>query len=105
MQEADRVHSTPRRTASKIHTKKRVRKIDLATAAAELKAAYEAVDSMHKKYGDDADSRKDYLKLADRRSKLLDLLGSTPAQSQSDIEAKAAALSLRETLRTIREPP
>jgi len=38
MAKATRVHSTPRRTASKIQTKKRARKADLAAAAAELKA-------------------------------------------------------------------
>ena len=94
MAKANRVISTPRRTASKIQTKKRV----LVAAAAELKAAYKALDSMHKKYGDDADSRKDYLRLSDRRYELLHIFESTPARTQNDIEAKALALSLRETL-------
>jgi hypothetical protein len=99
MAKATRVHSTPRRTASKIQTKKRERKSDLAANAAELKAIGGALDRMHLKYGDDADSRQDYLKLADRRIELLQIFGSTPALSQSDIEAKASALSLPDTLR------
>jgi hypothetical protein len=97
MAKSTRVHSTPRRTASKIPTKKRARKSDLAANAAELKAIDDAIDAMHKKY-DDADSRKDYRRLSDRRFDLLHILGSTPALSHADIEAKAAALSLRGTL-------
>ena len=38
MAQANRVHSTPRRTASKIQSKKRFRKVDLTAAAAELTA-------------------------------------------------------------------
>jgi hypothetical protein len=98
MTQADRVFSTPRRTASKIQTEKRARKADLATVADELKTVCEAVEALHRKYGDDADSRKDYLKLEDRRFRLLHIIGSTPALSQSDIEAKAAAIALPETL-------
>jgi hypothetical protein len=97
MAKANRVHSTPRRTASKIQTKKRARKSDLAANAAELKAIDGALTRMHIAYGDDADSRQDYLKLAARRMKLLQIFGSTPALSQSGIEAKALALSQRET--------
>jgi hypothetical protein len=94
MAKATRVHSTPRRTASKIQTKKRTRKVDLAAAAAELTAIDGSIDAMHKKY-EDADSRKDYRRLSDRRFDLLRILGSTPALSLGDIEAKASALSLR----------
>jgi hypothetical protein len=102
MAKADSVLSTPRRTAPKIQTKKRARKSDLAANAAELKAIDGALTRMHIEYGEDADSRKDYLKLADRRMELLQIFGSTPALSQSDIEAKAVALSRRETLEDYR---
>jgi hypothetical protein len=94
MTQADRVHSTPRRTASKIKAKKRGRKVDLAAAAAELTAIDGSIDAMHKKY-DNADSRKDYRRLSDRRFDLLHTFGSTPALSLGDIEAKASALSHR----------
>ena len=94
MTQANRVHSTPRRTASKIQSKKCVKKSDLAANAAELKTIDDAIEAMHKKY-DNADSRKDYRRLSDRRFDLLHILGSTPALSLGDIEAKAAALSPR----------
>jgi hypothetical protein len=74
----------------------------LAANAAELKAIDGALTRMHVQYGDDADSRQDYLKLADRRRELLQIFGSTPALSQSDIGAKALALSQRETLEDYR---
>src|ERR1700674_1958704 len=99
MAKATRVHSTPRRTAPKIKTEKHARKADLAAAAAELKAIDGTLDGLHKKYGDDADSRKDYLKLAAHRLKILYLLGSTPAQSQSDIEAKGGSTLTRRNFR------
>ena len=98
MAKADRVHSTPRRTASKIQSKKCVKKSDVAANAAELKAIDGGLSRMHIEYGDDADSRQDYLKLEARRRKLLQIFGSTPALSQSGIEAKALALSQRDTL-------
>jgi hypothetical protein len=102
MAKATRVHSTPRRTASKIQTKKRERKSDLAANAAELKAIDGTITRMHIDHGDDADSRQDYLKLAARRRELLQIFGSTPALSQIDIEAKALALSQRATLEDYR---
>jgi hypothetical protein len=95
MTQADRVHSTPRRTASKIKAKKRARKLDLAAAAAELTAIDGSIEAVHKKYHDAADSRKDYRRLSRRRFDLLRMLGSTPALSLGDIEAKASALSHR----------
>ena len=98
MIEADRVLSTPRRTAPKIKATKRARKSNLAAHAAELKAIDGALTRMHIEYEDDADSRQDYLKLAARRRELLQIFGSTPALSRSDVEAKALALSQRETL-------
>jgi hypothetical protein len=102
MAKATRVHSTPRRTASKIQSKKCVKKSNLAANAAELKAIDGGLSRMHIEYGDDADSRQDYLKLAARRRELLQIFGSTPALSQSDIEAKALALSQRATLEDYR---
>ena len=102
MAKATRVLSTPRRTASKIQSKKCVKKSDLAASAAELKAIDGGLSRMHIEYGDDADSRQDYLKLAARRRELLQIFGSTPALSQSDIEAKALALSQRATLEDYR---
>jgi antirestriction protein len=103
MTKANRVHSTPRRTASKIKAEKRARKADLAAAAAELTAVDASIEAMHKKYGDEADSRKDYRRLSRRRFDLLRMFGSTPALSLGDVEAKAAALSRRTW--TIRTPP
>jgi hypothetical protein len=94
MAKAKRVLSTPRRTASEIKATKRARKVDLAAAAAELTAIDDSIEAMHKKY-DDADSRKDYRRLSDRRFDLLHIFGSTPALSLGDIEAKASALSHR----------
>jgi hypothetical protein len=102
MIQATRVHSTPRRTASKIQTKKRVTKSDLSAIAAELKAIDARVARMHIEFGDDADSRQDYQKLAARRMEILEIFGSTAAVSQSDIEAKALALSQRATLEDYR---
>src|ERR1035437_7916344 len=98
MTKADSVYSTPRRTASKIQNKKRARRSDLTANAAELKAIDDALPPMHIEYGEEADSRQDYLKLEARRRKLLQIFGSTPALSQSGIEAKALALSQRDTL-------
>jgi hypothetical protein len=94
MAQANRVHSTPRRTAPKIKANKRARKVDLAAAAAELTAIDDSIEAMHKKY-DEADSRKDYRRLSVRRFDLLRIFGSTPALSLGDIEAKASALSQR----------
>jgi hypothetical protein len=82
-------------TASKIKAKKRARKVDMAAAAAELTAIDDSIAALHKKYGDEADSRKDYRRLSRRRSDLLRMFGSTPALSVGDIEAKASALSRR----------
>jgi hypothetical protein len=94
MAKAKRVHSTPRRTASKIKAHKRAGKADMAAAAAELTAIDDSIEAMHKKY-DDADGRKDYRRLSRRRFDLLRMFGSTPALSLGDVEAKAAALSRR----------
>ena len=102
MAKATRVHSTPPTNTSKIQTKKRARKSDLTANAAELKAIDGAMTRLHIEYGDDADSRQDYLKLADRRSELLQIFGTTPALSPGDIKAKALALSQRETLEDYR---
>ena len=93
MAKATRVHSTPRRPASKIKAKKRVGKVDLTAAAAELTAIDDSIEAMHKKYHDAADSRKDYRRLSRRRFDLLRMFGSAPALSLGDIEAKASALS------------
>ena len=102
MTQADSVHNTPRRTASKIQTRKRVKKSDLSADAAELKMIDGAITQMHIEFGDDADSRKDYRTLAARRREILEIFGSTAALSQSDIEAKALALSQRATLEDYR---
>jgi hypothetical protein len=83
MIQADTRHSTPRRTASKIQTKKRAKvkapDAKLTAAVAEVAAIDSALDALYKKYGEDRQSRSDFLKMEARRFKLLDMIGSTPS--------------------------
>jgi hypothetical protein len=100
MTQADSVHSTPRRTASKIRTKKAKRRTPdakLTAAFAEIATLDHALDALYNKYGQDRESRDDFLKMEARRFKLLEVLGSIPSTSQAGIEAKASALLMDET--------
>jgi hypothetical protein len=104
MAKATRVHSTPRRTASKIQTKKGAKvKRPAPDADAKLTAAYteiaaldKALDALYKKYGEKRETRRDFLKMEDRRFKLLAVLGSTPSMSRAGIDAKASAILMEE---------
>jgi hypothetical protein len=99
MTKADRVHSTPRRTAPKIQKVKRTAQgagAKLTSAAAEIAALDEALEALYKKYGEDRESRDDFLNMEARRFELLELLGSTPSTSRAGIEAKATALLMKE---------
>jgi hypothetical protein len=69
---------------------------EMTAAVAEIATIDDVIAAMHKKYGDDADSRDDYIDLADRRLDLLEMLGSTPSMSRIGIEAKATALLMKE---------
>jgi hypothetical protein len=69
---------------------------EMTAAVAEIATIDDALTAMHKKYGDDADSRDDYLEFADRRLDLLEMMGSTPSMSRADVEAKATALLMKE---------
>ncbi len=68
--------------------------VDSELSAAEVQIAANdlALTGLHKAYGDDADSRDDYLQISDERLELLELLATRKARSWSGIEAKARAL-------------
>ena len=68
---------------------------DLVHDAQDLQIIDQALDDLHRKYGDDADSREDYLALADRRLENIATLINTPAHSMAGIRAKTAAVRLR----------
>jgi hypothetical protein len=53
--------------------------LDLANAADNMRNADSAIDRLHKKHGDDADSRSDYHQIAAERLELLDVLASEPS--------------------------
>jgi hypothetical protein len=67
----------------------------LVHAAQDLEAADQTLDDLHRKYGDDADSREDYLALAARRLENIATLINTSAHSVAGIRAKTAAVRLR----------
>jgi hypothetical protein len=69
---------------------------ELTAAVTEIATIDAALTVMHKKYGDDADSRDDYLESNDRRLDLLELLGSTPSKSRVGVKAKATALLMED---------
>ena len=106
MAKANRVHSTPRRTAPKNQTKKHAKAkhpapdvdFKLGAAFAEIAALDEALDDLYKKYGEDREIRDDFLSMEARRFDLLEMLGSTPSRSQADIDTKAAALLMKEAI-------
>jgi hypothetical protein len=72
--------------------------IDLVQAADDLQAADRAIGDLCKKFGDDADSREDYLALEDRRNEHIATLVTVRAKSMTGIEAKAVCVRLRELI-------
>lgn len=69
---------------------------ELRQALADIIEINAALNGLFKKYGDDADSRGDFLELEARLDHATDTLISVPASSMAGIKAKAAALHLNE---------
>ena len=69
---------------------------ELRQASDDLVEIDAAIERLHKKYGDDADSRDDYRELEERRNDAIGTLSSVPASSMIGIKAKASALQLDE---------
>jgi hypothetical protein len=67
----------------------------LVAAAAGLAAADRAIADMHKRFGDDADSRDDYIALREKLNDHIGTLVTVRASSAAGITAKAEALRLR----------
>ena len=67
---------------------------ELRQAFDDLVAADAAIDSLHKAYGDDADSRDDYRDLSEKRNGCIATLVEVQASSMVGIQAKASALRL-----------
>jgi predicted metalloprotease len=57
-----------------------------------------AINGLHSKYGDDADSREDYLAIEQQRDENIEILSSVRAESWAGIWAKAAALRSKRTI-------
>jgi hypothetical protein len=68
---------------------------DLTSAACEIEMLDFAIEGLHAKFGDDADSREDYLKASARRCELIELICEQHARSWDGIWAKATVLRLR----------
>jgi hypothetical protein len=68
---------------------------DLVQAAHDLQAVDQAIANLYDKFGDDADSREDYLALEDRRNENIATLITVPAKSMIGIEAKAVCVRLK----------
>jgi hypothetical protein len=69
--------------------------IELVQAAQDLQAVDHAIGNLYRKFGDDADSREDYLALEDRRNEHIATLITVPAKSMTGIQAKAVCVRLR----------
>ena len=69
---------------------------ELRQASNDLVEIDAAIERLHKKYGDDADSRGDYHELEARRDDAIGTLSSVPASLMIGIKAKASALQLDE---------
>ena len=67
---------------------------DLVQAAHGMEAADEAIDNLHDKFGDDADSRADYHAMQRQRNDHIATLIVVPALSAAGIQAKAGVLLL-----------
>ena len=65
---------------------------ELIEACGELQKLDLGLQELHQKFGDDADSRDDYLAMCDRRFRTLEVLAAVPAKSTADIAAKAEVL-------------
>jgi hypothetical protein len=72
---------------------------DLVHAAHDIQAIDDALDDLHRRYGDDADSREDYLTLADRRLENITTLIGTPARSMVGVRRGKTAQHNRRLLR------
>jgi hypothetical protein len=68
---------------------------DLVQAAHDLQAVDQAIKNLCNKFGDDADSREDYLALEDRRNEHIATLITVQAKSMTGIQAKAVCVRLR----------
>jgi hypothetical protein len=68
---------------------------DLVRASHDIQVIDQALDDLHRKYGDDADSREDYLTLCARRVENIATLIETRSSSMVGVQAKAAAVRLR----------
>jgi hypothetical protein len=66
----------------------------LRLAFENLVATDAAIAGLHKTFGDDADSREDYLELEEQRDECIATLIEVPAASMAGILAKASALRL-----------
>jgi len=66
--------------------------VELVEAAAGLDSTDRAIEDMHKKHGDDADSRDDYHALEETRDEHIATLITVPATSTVGIQAKASVL-------------
>ena len=70
----------------------------LMHASCDLTVVDLAITGLYSKYGDDADSRDDYLAIEQQRDENIEILSTVPAKSWDGIWAKAAALRLRRTI-------
>jgi hypothetical protein len=68
---------------------------ELLQAFDDLLAADRAQADLLKTYGDDADSRDDYMELEERRNDCIDVMVTVPALSMAGVQAKASALRLK----------
>ena len=69
---------------------------ELRQASEDIVEIDAAIERLHKKYGEAADSRDDYHELEARRDDAIGTLISVPASSMVGIKAKAAALQIGE---------
>src|SRR5450759_4733104 len=70
----------------------------LMHASCDLTVVDLAITGLYTKYGDDADSREDYLAIEQQRDENIEILSTVPAKSWDGIWAKAAALRSRRTI-------
>jgi hypothetical protein len=69
--------------------------IELVQAAHDLQAVDQALGNLCRKFGDDADSREEYLALEARRDEHIATLITVPARSTAGVQAKAASVRLK----------
>lgn len=68
---------------------------ELRKAFEDLVAADAEIAKLHTTYGDDADSREEYLTAEEKRNNSIETLITVPASSMVGIQAKASALRLK----------